>query len=278
MWSRLSRTAGRRAFGRDPAAYDAARPEYPARLFSILQSRCGLQPGARVLEIGGGTGLATREMLRRGAAHVTVVEPDRRLARYLVRSLGRDRTKVTVVGSTFEAARLPRGGFDLGASATAFHWLDERRALRKVARLLRPGGWWAAWWNVYGDPLHPSPFQRAIDPMFHGLPSGPSTPIRSRLPHALDRAARERALRRTGQFRRISSLILRRSIDLPSARLAALYATYAPIATLPLARRRRFLEGLIGVADTEFRGRVGMRVITPLYTAQRVPHGPVRGD
>ena len=62
---------------------------------------------------------------------------------------------------TFEDAELSDATFDLGISATAFHWLDEAAALAKIARLLKPGGWWAALWNVYGDDAYPDLFTKA---------------------------------------------------------------------------------------------------------------------
>jgi len=48
---------------------------------------------------------------------------------------------LTVVSSSFEDAALDEASFDLGVSATAFHWLNEDFALAKVAKLLRPNGW-----------------------------------------------------------------------------------------------------------------------------------------
>ena len=46
--------------------------------------------------------------------------------------------------STFEDAELEASTFDLGVSAIAFHWLGEEIALRKIVRLLGPGGWWVS--------------------------------------------------------------------------------------------------------------------------------------
>ena len=60
-------------------------------MFEILASRCGLRPGAAVFEIGPGTGIATRELLRLGADPLTVVEPDRRLVGFLLRSISASR-------------------------------------------------------------------------------------------------------------------------------------------------------------------------------------------
>lgn len=270
MWTRLSREAQRTTFGRDPAAYAFARPEYPGAVFSLLEERCGLGPGARAFEIGAGSGLATRELLRRGAGPLTVLEPDVRFARYLRRTLASHPGPIAVRAERFEAARLPAGAFDLGVSATAFHWLNERRALAKVARLLRPGGWWAAWWTVFGEPGHPSEFQRAIDPLFRRVPTGTRSQLRSQVPPQLDRAARVAALRRTQAFRRVSSRLERGRVHYATPRLVALYSTFSPIALLPARRRREFLGELERIADEEFGGRVPIEILTPIYTAQRI--------
>lgn len=153
--------------------------------------------------------------------------------------------------------------------ATALHWLDERSSFRRVARRLRPGGWWVAWWNVFGDPTRPSSFHRALDPLFRGVPSGPGSAPRGRLPPQLDRRARERALARDGHFRRISSTVVRWSIVLDPGRVRALYATYSPVATLPARRRQRFLNEVARIAAEEFGRRVTIRMLTPVYTAPR---------
>jgi SAM-dependent methyltransferase len=43
-------------------------------------------------------------------------------------------------------------GFDLAVAATSLHWVRLDVALSKLAQALRPGGWLAAWWTVFGDP------------------------------------------------------------------------------------------------------------------------------
>lgn len=64
----------RMSFNARADEYRLARPPYPERLYEILAKRCGLGAGTRVLEIGPGTGQATRELLARGAS-VVAVEP-----------------------------------------------------------------------------------------------------------------------------------------------------------------------------------------------------------
>jgi SAM-dependent methyltransferase len=55
--------ARRWCFDRDPDAYARWRPGYPDRLYAILERVCGLGLETAVLEIGPGTGQATRELL-----------------------------------------------------------------------------------------------------------------------------------------------------------------------------------------------------------------------
>ena len=123
MANDIDRAEGRVAFGDDPAGYHAARPAYPDWVFETLHDRCGLKDGAAIFEIGPGTGIATRRLLDLGANPLVAIEPDPRLAAYL-RGKNPDEALVVEV-STFEDAALPELAFDLGVSATAFHWLDE---------------------------------------------------------------------------------------------------------------------------------------------------------
>ena len=53
-------------------------------------------------------------------------------------------TALSVHVSAFEDAAIERASFDLGVSATAFHWLSEDMALIKIAELLRQDGLTAA--------------------------------------------------------------------------------------------------------------------------------------
>ena len=133
----LERSFGREAFGADPGGYHAARPAYPEATWEALRARAGLSAGISLLEIGAGTGLATGPLLAHGPDRLVAVEPDVRLAGFL-RATIRDQ-RVEVIAASFEAAELPPAGFDLAASATAFHGLDAVPALRRVHAMLRRG-------------------------------------------------------------------------------------------------------------------------------------------
>jgi SAM-dependent methyltransferase len=118
--------------------YDRARPGYPAALFDDLAELAGIGPGARVLEIGPGTGQATIPLAERGC-QVVAVELGAGLAAVARRNLARF-PEVDVVTAAFEDWPLPAEPFDLVLAATAFHWVDPAVRVDKAADALRPGG------------------------------------------------------------------------------------------------------------------------------------------
>ncbi|HEX4809228.1 MAG TPA: methyltransferase domain-containing protein [Bryobacteraceae bacterium] len=261
----IDRKFGRQAFGVDPGGYHAARPAYPDWVFDVLCERCGLAPNAVTFEIGPGTGTATRRLLELGACPLIAVEPDDRLAAFLRETILDE--ALTVLISTFEEATLPETSFDLGLSATAFHWLDEDLALKKVAKLLRPGGWWAMVWNTFGDQHRPDPFHEATKILLNG-PSSPSAAA-GEMPFALDAKARLAALKRTHEFDSVEHRTSAWSLILDPDQTIALYATYSNINIRP--DREAVLTELGRVARDKFHGRVTRNMVTSLYVARRRP-------
>jgi SAM-dependent methyltransferase len=263
MANYIDRAEGRVAFGSDPVGYHAARPAYPDWVFETLHDRCGLKDGAAIFEIGPGTGIATRRLLDLGANPLVAIEPDPRLAAYL-RSKNPDEALVVEV-STFEDSALPEAAFDLGVCATAFHWLDEKTALAKIASLLRPGGWWAMVSNVFGDDNRPDPFHDATRKLLSG-PSSPSAGAGS-VPFALDHKAREAAIGHADAFEGFENWSRIWSLSLDADQTVALYSTYSNI-----SRRRdrsAVLAELRRIAVEEFGGRVIRNMITSLCVAKR---------
>ncbi|WP_337187233.1 class I SAM-dependent methyltransferase, partial [Phenylobacterium sp.] len=144
----MARSAGRSAFGGDPASYHAVRPGYPDWVYETLCGLCGLRPGAAVFEVGAGTGTASERLLALGARPLLAIEPDPRMAGHLRERIAS--SELQVVLGAFEDADLPSGAFDLGVAATSFHWVEPAGGQAKALRLLKPGGWWAMVWNVFG--------------------------------------------------------------------------------------------------------------------------------
>ncbi len=256
---------GRRAFGDDPAGYDAARPKYPDWVFACLRERCGLASDVATFEIGAGTGTASRQLLELAAKPLVAIEPDERLAAFLREAIPNE--ALTVIVAPFEEVVLPEAGFDLGVSATAFHWLDEDSALTKVAKLLRPGGWWAMVWNVFGDFSLPDRFHEATKELL-GPPLNPSAGNNG-VPFAVDAEARLAALERTGAFDNIEHQTGTWPLFLNPDQTVALYATYSNITIRP--DRQEVLSELRRIAREDFQGTVTRNVVTSLYVAQRRP-------
>lgn len=259
---------GRSAFGSDAANYDAARPDYPAWVYERLQERCGLKPGTATFEIGPGTGLATGRLLALGADPLVAIEPDHRLAQFLARKLAG--SAVRVLGTTFEDAPLPTAEFDLGTAATSFHWMEQSAALAKVAKLLRSGGWWAAWWNVFGDPERDDAFHEATRTLLRHQAHSPSHYAGQAHPFALDRETRLADIDATGMFDDAQFEIHKWTLSLTTAQVRALYATFSQFSILKSAERERIVDGLARIADQQFGGRVERNMCTALYTARRV--------
>ncbi|HTT80873.1 MAG TPA: class I SAM-dependent methyltransferase [Stellaceae bacterium] len=259
----IDRKFGREAFGADPKRYDSARPAYPDWVFDVLRERCGLVDGAATFEIGAGTGTATRRLLDLGANPLAAIEPDPRLAAFL-REMIPDQA-LQVIVSPFEDAALADAGFALGVSATAFHWLEEDTALAKVGKLLRPGGWWAMVWNVFGDDRRPDPFHEATKMLLPG-PSSPSAGARG-VPFALDAEARLAALNRASMFDAVEHRTSAWPLVLNSEQTVSLYATYSNI---NIHRDRDAILAALGrIARDEFHGRVTRNMVTSLYIARR---------
>lgn len=148
----------------------------------------------------------------------------------------------------------------------ALHWLQPDRALAKVFQLLRPGGWWAMWWTVFGDPDDMDAFQRQTQSLFQPLSRSPSHA--SSRPFALDKEARMTELRAAG-FQHPTHEEIRWAPILTTRQVVGLTATFSPVARLPEAERRRFLAEIERIADVEFGGHVRRKFVTSIYLARK---------
>jgi len=118
--------------------YDDARPVAPPEVFDDLVELARLEPGARVLEIGCGTGKATRPLAERGFS-ILGVELGANLAEVARRKVA-DFPHVEIVTSSFEEWDPGREHFDAVVSFNAFHWLDPDVRFAKCSSVLKAGG------------------------------------------------------------------------------------------------------------------------------------------
>jgi SAM-dependent methyltransferase len=127
------------------ADYVRYRPDYPAALVAWLHGDMGVAPGARVADIGAGTGISAKMLLDAGHA-VVAVEPNAAMRAAAVGWLGASPEFSATDGSA-EATKLADASVDLVFAAQAFHWFDPQAVKPEWKRILRPGGQAAICWN-----------------------------------------------------------------------------------------------------------------------------------
>jgi SAM-dependent methyltransferase len=102
--------------------------------------------GARVADIGSGTGRIVQMLLGAGVAHVTALEPSAAFD-VLTRNVAQYGDRVTCIHATGD--RLPAGDFDVVVSIGVLHHIpDPLPVVAAAHRALRPGGRIVAW--LYG--------------------------------------------------------------------------------------------------------------------------------
>lgn len=133
--------AGERAlaFGRVAAAYDRARPSYPAEAVAWLT---GHTPRT-VVELGAGTGKLTDRLVELGHDVLATDPSDPMLQHLRLRH-----PDLRVATAPAEAVPVATRTVDTVVAAQAFHWFDADTALREAARMLKPEGRIALVWNV----------------------------------------------------------------------------------------------------------------------------------
>ena len=122
--------------------YDAARPSYPPALFDELETRTGSLAGQLALDWGAGTGIASRQLAERGATVISLDIGEQMLRRALARS---PQSACVLADGNHMPVR--SASVALTTFAQSWHWFDQELATAEAARVLRPGGFWAAWWN-----------------------------------------------------------------------------------------------------------------------------------
>jgi SAM-dependent methyltransferase len=122
------------SFGSVAAAYETFRPGYPDELVLQVLAYAG-RPVRRALEIGAGTGKATRAFANRGVA-VTATDPDAAMLSELRRHVP---GSVTTVHAAFEDLALTPV-YELVFAAASLHWTRPEDRWSRVAGMLAPGG------------------------------------------------------------------------------------------------------------------------------------------
>jgi SAM-dependent methyltransferase len=253
----------RRLFDRVAPSYDRVRPSYPAALFDDLAELTGIGPGARVLEIGCGTGQATVSLAERGY-RVHAVELGTELAALASANLARFGTATRVDVADFDRWTCTEQPFDVVFAATAFHWLDPETKFDRTADLLTETGALATVTTLH---IAGGTEQFFADAQSCYRRFDPTTEPACQLPTE-DQVRHDRDLGHTGRY---GPPVFRRhvwSVEYTTARYLELLGTYSP----NLAMSAQVRDGLLGCVGALIDGRYG-GTITKRYLAElRVAH------
>jgi hypothetical protein len=227
------------SFGSAAGAYERFRPGYPAEFVDRVLAYAG-RPIRTALEIGAGTGKATRVFTARGIA-VTATDPDAAMLDEL-------RRRVPDVAATicapFEELPLDRT-YDLVLAATSLHWTLPEGRWDRVAALLVTGGTFAS----VGGPiaLADASLEEAVRVARSPFVPDDDVPSPDGTPSNQPMQWPGSEMVRSGRFVDVRQSRIERRMRVPSADLVGLLSTVSAYLVLPDESRRQVLAEVLRV-------------------------------
>lgn len=130
-------------FSKNASSYDQYRPSYPDKLIDWIISTTKIKPLSLIVDFGCGTGISTRLFSERGF-RVIGIDPNEKMLEQAVKIGGGAQYQI----GDSEKTNLERNIADLCISAQAFHWFDLEKANQEIKRILKPGSYCCAFWNM----------------------------------------------------------------------------------------------------------------------------------
>ncbi|HEU0001866.1 MAG TPA: class I SAM-dependent methyltransferase [Ktedonobacteraceae bacterium] len=128
------------------SSYNRVRPTPPPALPDLLTQLIGMPHPALVVDLGSGTGLSTMIWGER-AGRVSGIEPNADMRQEVVRNVEDHpcAAHIEYREGLAHQTGLPDGCADIVTAAQSFHWMEPTSTLAEIARILRPGGLFAAY-------------------------------------------------------------------------------------------------------------------------------------
>lgn len=134
------------SFDKFAHSYHDVRPGYPLQMFNDIEAVCNINQNSRVLEIGAGSGIATKQFANFGC-EIIAIEPGISLSSIAKNELA-SFANVKLICNTFEEFNSSKP-FDILFSATAFHWITPSEKYSKTDELLDNKGFLVLAWNSF---------------------------------------------------------------------------------------------------------------------------------
>lgn len=242
--------------------YDRYRPGYPDELFEEITARLSLPERPEVVDLGAGTGLATLAMARRGW-RMTAVEPGGPMLDVLRGRAAQAGAEVATVQAPAEATGLPGSSADLATAAQAFHWFDHVIAVREMARIVRPGGGIALFWNIRDDAA--SSFLAEYSRLLVSHEIKPEVRGPGRHPDT------RRWIQKAGSFERSEFFQVRHSRPMSPQDFIGLVFTASYVRTQPPDRQQRLADDVTALLGRQVLedGRVNVPYVVDCEIARR---------
>lgn len=219
------------SFGPVAEAYERFRPGYPGELVDLVTAYAG-RPVRTALEIGAGTGKATRLFARRGIT-VTATDPDAAMLAELRKHVP---ATVRTVQASFEELSTDQR-YDLLYAAAALHWTTPDGRWPRLAALLQPDGVFASWGGPVqlADPAVRGAVRAALAPDLDSdeIPSPDGTPP----DHEMQWPGTE--LRRSEWFLDVRQVVIERRLTMSADDFVGHLATISAYLELPAPQRER---------------------------------------
>lgn len=209
--------------------YDAYRPRPPAALADVLCALAGVAQPALVVDLGCGTGSSTRYWAKR-AGRAVGVEPSADMRRQAEAATAA--ANVTYRAGLSHETGLPDRCADLMTCSQSLHWMLPEPTFTEAARVLRPGGVFAAYdydwppitprWEVQAAYMR---FRAGIEPLIQ------THPVEDGLV-SFDKAGHLERMRQSGRFRFTREFMLHNTDQGSAARLVGLALSLGAVQTL----------------------------------------------
>jgi SAM-dependent methyltransferase len=227
------------SFGAVAENYERFRPGYPDEVADTVLAYAG-RPVGTALEIGAGTGKATRLFAERGIA-VTATDPDEDMLVELRKHLP---PNARTIRAAFED--LPPGGdYGLVYAATSLHWTEPANRWPRVASMLAPGGVFASFGGrtLLTDPVLLDAVHEARTPFLADdeVPSPDGTPPEQ------DMQWPGTELQASELFTDVRQTVVARRSTMTAQDYVGLLATISAYLELPPSTRQRVYSRILAV-------------------------------
>jgi SAM-dependent methyltransferase len=261
---RLLRTSGYSGDG-FAAGYDSHRPSPPKALLDMLCLEAQVERPRLVVDLGSGTGLSTRAWAHR-ADEVVGIEASPEMREQAEAATSAE--SVRFVQAFAQETGLPDGVADLVSCSQSFHWMEPEPTLAEAARILRPGGVFAAYDYDWPPVVHPD-VEAAFEEMVQHI--GVRRALRGQPRHTKDMHLDR--IRDSGHFRYVREAVLHSRERGSAKRIVGMALSLGPLTVMlkdgvseqevGLAALREAADRALGEREVElflcYRVRLGVR-------------------